>query len=70
MTTAQEAVRTLEKQGLTVQGLTGPEGWRFQITARSGFAHQISEAELLQLVDEKKLDWQGVVEIAIRHDEK
>jgi hypothetical protein len=65
----QEAVRRLERQGLSVQGLNGPQGWRFQITARSGSAYQLSEAEVLQLVADRRLDWQGVVEIAMRRDQ-
>ena len=65
----QEAVKRLERQGLSVKGLNGPQGWRFQITARSGSFYQLSEAEVLQLVAERRLDWQGVVEIAIRRDQ-
>jgi hypothetical protein len=60
----QEAVKRLEKRGLLVKGLTGPQGWRFQISLKSGEAYQISEAELLKLSHENSLNWQSVVEIA------
>jgi hypothetical protein len=60
----QEAVKTLEKRGMKVVGLKGTEGWRYQISLKSGKAYQISEVQLLELEADGKLSWSGVVEIA------
>jgi hypothetical protein len=63
MLNAQEAVKALMETGLTVQGLNGPAGWRYQITTRSGDEWQISNDELLQLEAEHRLSVRGVKEI-------
>jgi hypothetical protein len=63
MGNAQEAVKTLEKRGLRVQGLHGPDGWRYQIKSRTGIEYQISNEDLLLLQSTSKLNWSGVVEI-------
>lgn len=56
----REAAKALEKSGLKVQGLKGPQGWRFQIANQSGDEWQISSDELLQLQAEGNLDLRGV----------
>jgi hypothetical protein len=63
MEKAQQAVKVLEKSGLKVQGLRGPDGWRFQIASHSGDEWQISSDELLQLQAEGKLNLRGVKEV-------
>jgi adenylate cyclase len=63
MEKAQEAVKALEKSGLKVQGLRGPNGWRFQIANQSGDEWQISDDELLQLQSQHRLNLRGVREI-------
>jgi hypothetical protein len=40
MGNAQEAVNVLAKRGLHVQGLMGPQGWRYQIRSKSGQEYQ------------------------------
>ena len=63
MVKAREAVKALERSGLKVQGLNGPDGWRFQIANYSGDAWQISSEELERLQAENKLNLRGVREL-------
>jgi hypothetical protein len=66
MGNAQDAVKTLENRGLTVQALMGPAGWRYQVKSKNGLEYQLSNDELLELQAQKKLTWNGVVEIATK----
>ena len=63
VTDIPDALKTLERRGLRVQSLSGPQGPRYRISLKSGMGYQISEAQLLQLHDENKLNWRGLVEI-------
>lgn len=51
----QDAVKVLKKRGLHVQALSGPQGWRYQISSKLGSEYQISEDELLQLHEQHRL---------------
>ena len=63
VTDIPDALKTLERRGLMVQSLSGPQGLRYRVSLKSGMGFQISEAQLLQLHDENKLNWRGLVEI-------
>lgn len=63
VTLIPDALKTLERRGLRTQSLSGPQGRRYRISLKSGMGYQISEAQLLQLHDENKLNWHGLVEI-------
>lgn len=60
MPEAQDAVKILEKRGLRVQALMGPQGWRYQIGSKLGLDYQISHDELLQLHEQNRLTWADI----------
>jgi len=58
-----DALKTLERRGLRVQSVSGPQAPRYRISLKSGMGYQITEAQLVQLWNENKLNWRGLVEI-------
>ena len=58
MSDPNDAVRILEQRGISVKVLPSPlgaSGWRYRLKSHGGVEYQISEVELLQLMEEDKL---------------
>lgn len=64
MTDTQDAVAALQHLGMKVQTLSGPQGFRFQITTQAGQEYQFSATELIHLKERGKLNAAGLKELA------
>ena len=64
MTDTQDAVTALQRLGMKVQTLSGPQGFRIQITTQAGHEYQFSASELIHLKERGKLNAAGLKEFA------
>ena len=64
MTDTQEAATALQEQGMNVQTLAGPQGFRFQITTAGGEEYQFSVVEINELKLSGRLNAAGLKELA------
>ena len=63
MSDPNDAVRILEQRGIMVKVLPSPlgaSGWRFRLKSHGGIEYQISNDELLRLMEEDKLHWDDI----------
>ena len=63
MSDPNDAVRILEQRGITVKVLPSPlgaSGWRYRLKSHGGVEYQVSNDELLQLMEEDRLHWDDI----------